>query len=362
VSRNPQTPSRRPRKGSSISRLPRTLAACIAAVLLVAACGATAAAPSWTALPPTLAAASSPPSSLSPSAAATASPSPSPLASAAAVAFPLSVRDDDGTLLRLSSEPQRIVSLMPAITETLFALGEGSKVVGGTESDDFPAAAKAVPHVASYTGVQIEKVVALRPDLVVAGGDSGTQPADIARLRSLGLPVLVVYAGSVNAALADIRLLGTVSGTYPEAVAMTSAMRARIDAIAAAAAARPSHPRVFYELGDTPDLYGPSDDFFGVELIRLAGGIPITTGDPVSYTMPLERLVAADPEVIVLGDAAYGTTADAVAHRSGWEGMTAVRTGAIRPVDDTIVTRPGPRLADGLAALAQAIDPGLQLP
>ena len=133
-------------------------------------------------------------------------------------------------------------------------------------------------------------------------------------------------------------------------------------AIAAAAAARPSHPRVFYELGDTPDLYGPSDDFFGVELIRLAGGIPITTGDPVSFTMPLERLVAADPEVIVLGDAAYGTTADAVAHRSGWEGLTAVRTGAIRPVDDTIVTRPGPRLADGLAALARAIDPGLQLP
>jgi iron complex transport system substrate-binding protein len=78
--------------------------------------------------------------------------------------------------------------------------------------------------------------------------------------------------------------------------------------------------------------------------------------------MPVERLVAADPEVIVLGDAAYGTTPEAVAKRPGWEGMTAVRTGAIRPVDDILVTRPGPRLADGLAALALAIDPKLQLP
>jgi iron complex transport system substrate-binding protein len=272
------------------------------------------------------------------------------------------VRDDEGTRLELAAEPRRIVSLMPAITETLFALDEGDKVVGGTESDDFPAAAKALPHVASYTGVQIEKVVALKPDLVIAGGDSGTQPADIARLRSLHLPVLVVYAGTVDAVLADIRLLGMVSGAYPEAVAMTGAMRTHIDAIAAAATAQPSHPRVFYELGDTPDLYGPSAHFFGVELIRLAGGEPITTGDPVSFTMPVERLVAADPEVIVLGDAAYGTTPEAVAKRPGWEGMTAVRTGAIRPVDDILVTRPGPRLADGLAALALAIDPKLQLP
>ncbi|MGZ6296679.1 MAG: ABC transporter substrate-binding protein [Candidatus Limnocylindrales bacterium] len=262
----------------------------------------------------------------------------------------------------LPNEPERIVSLMPAVTETLFALGEGSKVVGGTDADDFPEQAKALPHVATYQGVSIEQVVALKPDLVVAGGNSGTQPADIERLRSLGLPVAVVYAGTVQQVLADIRLLGSVSGAYPAAVAMTTAMRTRIDAIAAVAQARPSHPRVFYELGDQPAIYGPSSDFFGVELIRLAGGDPITTGDPHSFTMPLERLVAADPEVIVLGDANYGATAAAVADRPGWAGLTAVRQGAIRPVDDVIVTRPGPRLADGLAALALAIDPTLQLP
>ena len=240
-------------------------------------------------------------------------------------------RDDEGTRLELAAEPQRIVSLTPAITEILFALDEGDQVVGGTESDDYPAAAKALPHVASYTGVQIEKVVALKPDLVIAGGDSGTQPADIARLRSLHLPVLVVYAGTVDAVLADIRLLGMVSGAYPEAVAMTGAMRTRIDAIAAAAAAQPSHPRVFYELGDTPDLYGPS-----ARLLRGRADPPRGRGadhDRRSGLLhdALEQLVAADPEVIVLGDAAYGTTPEAVAKRPGWEDMTAVRTGAIRP-------------------------------
>ena len=89
---------------------------------------------------------------------------------------------------------------------------------------------------------------------------------------------------------------------------------------------------------------------------------PITTGSPTVFSIPLETLVAADPEVIVLGDAAYGATADQVAARPGWGGMTAVKTGAIRPVDDVVVTRPGPRLVEGLRALALAIDPTASLP
>ena len=97
-------------------------------------------------------------------------------------------------------------------------------------------------------------------------------------------------------------------------------------------------------------------------MITLAGGEPITTGSPTVFSIPLETLVAADPEVIVLGDAAYGATADQVAARPGWGGMTAVKAGAIRPVDDVVVTRPGPRLVEGLRALALAIDPEASLP
>ena len=122
------------------------------------------------------------------------------------------------------------------------------------------------------------------------------------------------------------------------------------------------HPRTFYELDATKDIYGPADGSFLVEMIRLAGGDPITTGSTTVFSIPLERLVGADPEVILLGDANYGTTAAIVGARSGWATMSAVKTGAVRPVNDVVITRPGPRLIEGLRDLARAIHPDIVLP
>jgi len=120
-----------------------------------------------------------------------------------------------------------------------------------------------------------------------------------------------------------------------------------------------ARPRTFYELDATKEIYGPAKDSFVAQMIQLAGGTPITTGDPNVFSIPLETLIASDPEVVVLGDGAYGTTAEIVRARPGWETMTAVRSGAIRPANDTLVTRPGPRLVDGLRDLAIAIHPEL---
>jgi ABC-type Fe3+-hydroxamate transport system substrate-binding protein len=111
-----------------------------------------------------------------------------------------------------------------------------------------------------------------------------------------------------------------------------------------------------------PKIYTAADDSFLAELITLAGGDPITTGSTTNFEIPLEKLVTADPELILLGDAAYGTTADAVKARNGWAAMTAVKSGAIVPVDDVLVSRPGPRLVDGLRALALAIHPDAAIP
>ena len=138
-------------------------------------------------------------------------------------------------------------------------------------------------------------------------------------------------------------------------------MRDAFKRIAQATASLP-HPRTFYELDATKEIYGPADDSFIAEMITLAGGTPITTGSPTVFSIPLEKLVAADPEVIVLGDSAYGTTPEVVASRPGWDTMTAVKDDAIRPIDDTVVTRPGPRLVEGLRNLALAIHPDLVLP
>ena len=275
--------------------------------------------------------------------------------------FPLTVIDDEGTEVTIEAYPERIISLSPASTETVFTLGAGDRLVGGTDYDDYPPEAVDVTDVATYTGVIMEQVVALEPDLVLAAGNFFTPPDDIARMRELGYVVVVLYAPDVESVLADIELIGTSIGTAAEAETMTAEMSAQMDRVSAAAAAIGSTPSVFYELGAEPEIYAPAPDSFLADMIVRAGGEPITTADPALWSIPLEELVVADPEVIVLGDANYGTCPENVAARAGWDGMTAVLEGDVRPVDDVPITRPGPRLAQGLASLARAIHPELEL-
>jgi iron complex transport system substrate-binding protein len=278
-------------------------------------------------------------------------------------AYPLTLTDDEGNAVTIPARPERIVSLTPATTEVLFAVGAGARVVATTSFDDYPPEAVALPDVASYQGVDVEKIVGLEADLVVAGGNGFNNPDALARLRGLGIPVLVVYAPDVATVLNDIELVATAAGEPAAGAALAARMKSEIgdigEAISAAGGVR---PRVFYELDATKEIYGPADDSFLVEMIGLAGGDPITTGSRTVFSIPLERLVAADPQVIVLGDAAYGTTPATVAARPGWSGMAAVKSGAVRPVNDVVVTRPGPRLVEGLRALALAIDPAAALP
>ena len=143
---------------------------------------------------------------------------------------------------------------------------------------------------------------------------------------------------------------------------MTATMRAGFDAVSAATAGL-GKPRTFYELDvSTGPIYTVADGSFTKEMIELAGGDPITTGSTTDFAIPLEKLISADPQLILLGDGVYGVTAAQVKARPGWSVMTAVKAGAIRPVNDIIVTRPGPRLVEGIRALAVAIHPDLALP
>jgi iron complex transport system substrate-binding protein len=281
--------------------------------------------------------------------------------SAPADAFPLTVVDDEGTSVEISGRPERIVSLTPGTTEILFAIGAGERVVATTDADDYPPKAVPLPNVASFGTVDLERLVGLEPDVVFAGGNAYTPPDAIGRLRDLSIPVVVIYASTVAAVAADVELVGAVVGESAEAAKVAETMRAEIAAISEATADAP-RPRVFYEIDASAGLFGPADDSFLAQMIELAGGEPITTGSSTSFEMDLERLVAMDPEVIVLGDIAFGATPEQVAARPAWDGMTAVREGAIRGVDDKLVTRPGPRLPLGLRSLTLAIHPDARLP
>jgi cobalamin transport system substrate-binding protein len=296
---------------------------------------------------------------LIPPATATIPPSVAPSPS---IAFPATLTDDEGTSVTLKAEPRKIVSLTPAETEVLFALGVGDRVVGKVEDlSVYPPAAAAIPDVAKFGSVDVEKIVALGADLVIAGGNSFNPPDKIAQLRQLGVPVLVVYAPDVAGVLHDIQLTGAAVGKATAAIDLTTSMQAAFDQVSAAVLGMP-RPRVFYELDATQKIYTAADKSFLAEMIALAGGTPITTGSTTNFEIALEKLVTADPELILLGDAAYGTTADEVKARNGWAVMTAVKTGAIRPIDDIVVSRPGPRLVDGLRALALAIHPDAAVP
>ncbi len=335
--------------------------ALIAAIaLLLAACSGSSAANPTTPTGGSVIAASLSPSPSASGAASAAATSTMP-SRAASPSYPLNLTDDEGNQVTLPAEPQKIVSLTPATTEIVYALGAADRLVADTNFDDYPSQATKLPHVATYTGVDVEKIVGLGADLVLAGGNGFNPPDSLDKLRSLGIPVLVVYAPSVDGVLKDIDLVGEAIGEPGAATALTDGMQTDITAIRNATASLP-HPRTFYELDATKDIYGPADKSFVAQMVEFAGGTPITTGSTTVFSIPLEKLVGADPQVIVLGDANYGVTPAAVAARPGWNVMTAVKTGDIRPVDDIIVSRPGPRLAQGLLALARAIHPDATLP
>ena len=347
-----------PSRSAHPARFAGPLSSLFAAFVLVLAACTSAAAPSASPVP-SLAVATS---TAAPTAAPTPSPTPKP-------PFPVTVTDDDGTAIALASEPKKIVSLTPAVTETLFAVGAGSRVVATDDASDFPAEAKPLPDVVTFGAVDVEKIVSLDADLVIAGGAGFTSADAIAKLRSLKVPVLVVSSGTIEAIYADVVLVGTAVGERDAATALANTMRSDMAAIGAAAKAAGTQagakPRVFYDVGyidATGQIYGPGKGSFLAEMLDMLG-VDVITGDATTYEIPLETLIGRDPQVIILGtNAFYMPTAATIAKRPGWSALTAVKTGDVRSVNDTEITRPGPRLAIGMRNLALAMYPDLVLP
>ncbi len=274
---------------------------------------------------------------------------------------PISVVDDAGRTVEMAETPQRIISLAPSNTEILFALDLGNKVVGVTDFCDYPEEAQAIEKVGGLE-YNLEKIVALDPDLVLAIGGSPAQVEKATEMEKLDLTVLVLEPGDVEGIMDNIELVGKATGAEKEADELVAQMRTRFDDITAKAKGAASSPKVFFELDatDPSKPYTPGPGSFIDALITLAGGSNIGASAKMQWVqLSTEDIIAQDPDIIVLGDANYGVTVEMVKERPGWGVISAVQNDAIYPIDDVLVSRPGPRIIDGLESLARIIHPEL---
>jgi iron complex transport system substrate-binding protein len=268
----------------------------------------------------------------------------------------ITVEDDVGNAVTLDAVPERIISLAPAHTETLYALGLGDKVVGVTEYCNYPPQAVEKPKVGSFATIDLEQVVGLEPDLVLA--TTMHMAETVPALQERGIAVFVVDPQTVAQVLDAIDRIGRITDTQEAAEALVADRQARIDAVQEKVQDAP-RPRVFWELG--AELYTVGPDTFIDDLITLAGGENAAAdADNPWPQLSVEAIIVKDPDVIVLADHNYGQTAEMVKERPGWEDIRAVKEGYIIEIaDDDIVSRPGPRIVEGLEFLARALHPDL---
>jgi iron complex transport system substrate-binding protein len=272
----------------------------------------------------------------------------------------ITITDGLGREVKLAGPAERVVSLAPSNTEILFALGAGDKVVGRDEFSDYPPEAKSIQSVGGSMGeYSLEAIVALKPDLVLAAEINA--PELVKSLEDLGITVYYLSnPKTLEGLYTNIETVATLTGRDP--TKLTDSLKARVAAVDEKIMKLSSRPVVFYEIDatDPSKPYTAGKDTFITLLINRAGGSNFVELAGITDPYPqvgLEQLLVTQPNIILLGDAMWGTTVESVAARPGWNALDAVTSGNIFPFDDNLLSRPGPRMIDGLEALAKLLHP-----
>jgi iron complex transport system substrate-binding protein len=273
---------------------------------------------------------------------------------AGAAGFPKTVTDSSNTKVTISEAPKRIVSLSPAATEILFAIGAGDRVVGTDSFSDYPDAATKTAKL-DYSKPDPEAALALDPDLVIM---ATRQEEQVQQFRDLHMNVLYIEeAETVDGVYDSIEMFGDISGHTSEADSLVAGIRQRIAAVTSKLTDVTDGPRVFYEV--TNDLYTASPDTFIGSMLTMLKAKNIAEGATTQFPqLTAEAVISADPQVVLLADAKFtNETAETVAARPGWAKVAAVKDRRIYPIDDDIASRPGPRIVDAIEAIAKALYP-----
>lgn len=257
--------------------------------------------------------------------------------------------------------PQRIVSLSPSTTETLFAIGAGDQVVGVTSYCNFPkeAATREIIGGFSPKTISVEKIISLNPDLVIAGVSAHQPIADT--LKEAGIPVLSIEPKSIDDVRAVIEELAIITGHEVRGKSLSNSIEKRIDRVQEKLSSLEGERlRVFYEVWDAPLMTAGPQSFTG-QMITLAGGNNIFSDVKEEYPqVSSEELVSRNPQVIISADT-HGDklNLETLKERDGWQSIDAYKNNRIILLDGDVVSRPGPRMIDAIEMMAKALYPEL---
>jgi iron complex transport system substrate-binding protein len=268
------------------------------------------------------------------------------------------VTDQLGRNMTVPDTPQRVVALAPSITEIIYALGQENLLKGVTLYSDFPPAAVALPKVGSYVQLNLEKIVALKPDLCIAI-KAGNPRVVANRLESLNIPVYAVDPKNLETVMQTVLEIGNLLNANQQADVLVQRMRSRVLKVKSLVAKAEFRPRVFFQIGISP-IVSVGTDTFMHELIVLAGGKNLAQG-PVAYPrFSREQVLILSPEVLIITSMARAAVFEQVkAEWSRWPNMPAIRDHRIFLEDSNFFDRPTPRLVDGLELLVKLIHPEL---
>lgn len=262
------------------------------------------------------------------------------------------VKDDTGAEVRLKQPAQRVIALAPHIAETLMAAGAGARLVGTVQYSDYPEAAKKIPRIGSYVSLDMEAIVALKPDLVI-GWQSGNSPAHIEKIRQLGIPVYITQPNHIDDIAHDLERYGQLIGNDKGAQA-AAVFRARLAVLRERYSNQPKL-RIFYQVWKEPLMTVGGTQIIS-DVIRLCGGENVFDQlEQMAPTVTVEAVLAADPEVIVasgMGEARPEWLDD----WRRWPQLTAVARDNLYFIPPDIIQRHTPRLLDGAERLCACID------
>jgi iron complex transport system substrate-binding protein len=267
--------------------------------------------------------------------------------------YPLQVTDSYHRRVVLVRKPKRIISLAPNITETLFMLKHGRLLVGRTNYCDYPSQAAQIASVGDILNPNIEKIVQLRPDLVIAS--THFKPEILTKLEELGIKTVVLYAEANFAGVYDlIRQVGRIIDVNREAELVVAGMQRKVDWVTAQVKNRPK-PRVYYVVSfGKGGNYTAGRGTFIAKMLALAGGVN-AADDIRGWQYSLERLVTKNPEIVICSK--YFNTKAALTVATGYRDLPAVKAGRLYEIDNNLLDRQGPRLSAGLLALTRLIHP-----